>query len=132
MNAGFDQEAMRNSPNVTSDPLTPDVAPDVPEFRVVDPPATGVSPVSPRKFLWQTVIVLASLGAGVALAWLLNRRNKVVENSESSPSIAGVPVIGSVSHAWMTNVQALHRRESLKFTGGVLCLLLLSGLVFII
>ena len=51
-----------------------------PDFRIIDPPAVGSAPVAPNRSMWTVLILVASLGAGAGLAFLLNLRNPVFDS----------------------------------------------------
>ena len=80
------------------------------QFKIIDPPRIPLSPVGPKRLLFIVMAMLAALGAGVGLAFVLNQINPVISNTKELAQIAGVPVFGTVSKT----EKALHLREKKK------------------
>lgn len=89
------------------------------EFRVVDPPTVSPAPTAALRFTWATTIFVVSLFAGAYLAFWLSRWNPVFESFEEKMAVDGVPVIGEITHAWMSQANAQRHREGLVFACGI-------------
>ena len=72
------------------------------------------SPVFPNRPLLLLGVFVFALGAGVGLAWLLDKFKPVFHHSRSLAEITGLPVIGVVSLAWLEKHRELLRHEYVK------------------
>ena len=66
-------------------------------FKVLDPPRTPLAPSSPDRFLLNTLALLAALGGGLAVTFLLGQRDPTFYSTAPLNEAAGVPVYGMVS-----------------------------------
>ena len=101
-------------------------------FRLVDPPAVGLSSWPPNRAAWILLILLIGLSAGGGLANWLSLRNPVFDTVEQISAVAGVPVAGAVTHAWMAQVNAQRRREQMLFGAGTGGLILCFAIVLLL
>ncbi len=85
------------------------------DFDIVDPPAAAFSPVFPNRPLLLLGVFMFAMGAGVGLAWLLDKLRPVFHHSRSLAEVTGLPVIGVVSIAWVEKHRARLYREYVKF-----------------
>jgi hypothetical protein len=92
-------------------------------FEVVLPPTSPVIPAWPNRTLWLTVVWIAALGAGAALAYTLHKHRPVVSSVRAVNEVTGFPVLGVVSAAFPTFQRAQYQFNALRFTAAVLCLL---------
>jgi polysaccharide chain length determinant protein (PEP-CTERM system associated) len=100
------------------------------EFRVIDPPRVASQPVFPNRPLFLTGVLLASLAAGVGVAFMLSQIKPTFFDSRSLRSYTGLPMLGSVSMLTDVASRARKRRSVLAFsTTSVLYLLLFGGLI---
>ena len=67
------------------------------KFQILDPPAVGFEPVAPNRVPMLLAVLIAGLGAGGALAWLLNQLRPVYQNVRVLADTTGLPVLGYVS-----------------------------------
>lgn len=66
-------------------------------FKVLDPPRTPLAPSSPDRFRLNTLVLLAALGAGLLVTFLLGQRDPAFYSTTPLNEAAGVPVYGMVS-----------------------------------
>ena len=72
-----------------------------------------------------------AVGAGVGLAWLLDKFRPVFHHSRSLAEITGLPVIGVVSLAWLEKHRLLLRHEYVKLAMAAGLLLITSAAVLL-
>ena len=85
------------------------------KFRVIDPPFAGFKPTGPRRHLLLAAVLIAALGLGGALTFLLNQLHPVFYSSRAVTSMSGVPVLGVVSLLISPEVLRGKRRGHLLF-----------------
>lgn len=61
-------------------------------FEMVEPPTVSFTPVSPKRGQLLGMVLLAALGAGVGLAYLLNQHKPVVGSASGLLQLTGIPV----------------------------------------
>lgn len=66
-------------------------------FKVLDPPRTPLAPSSPDRFRLNTLVLLAALGGGLLVTFLLGQRDPTYYSTTPLSEAAGVPVYGMVS-----------------------------------
>lgn len=70
------------------------------KFKVIDPPRVPLTPAAPNRPLLSSIVVLAALGVGFALAFLMSQIRPVVYDRRTLRRITGFPVFGTVSRVW--------------------------------
>lgn len=78
------------------------------QFRIVDPPEVPNVPVGPNRKLFMSIVLVAALGSGVALAYLLSQLDVSFASMANLREAFGLPVLGAVS------VIAFKRRRRLQ------------------
>jgi hypothetical protein len=101
------------------------------KFEVIDPPAAKYEPVAPKRALLSTGVLVAALGAGLALAFVLNQLNPVYSSARTLAQVTGLPVLGSVSLTWADAVRATVRREARVYAIAVGVLLVVYGVALL-
>lgn len=81
------------------------------KFKVIDPPRVPSSPSGPNRLLFSSLVLLAGLGAGVVLAFLLSQIRPAVFDRHSLREVTGLPVFGSVSRVWTPGLMVKRRME---------------------
>lgn len=81
------------------------------EFRIVEPPNVSPTPVFPSRKVMALGVVLASLGAGLAVAYLMSVIHPVVSRVSELKAVTGRPVLGSISVALTETGRLAQRRE---------------------
>lgn len=92
------------------------------KFEVVDPPTAAFMPVSPNRKFLIAVILVAGLGLGGGLAYLLHQLKPVFSTSRQLNSVTGLPVLGVVSMTWLEKHQARARRSMFVYAAAALLL----------
>jgi polysaccharide chain length determinant protein (PEP-CTERM system associated) len=93
------------------------------KFQVIDPPNAAFDPVAPKRFLLLTGVLIAGLGAGAALAYLLNLLRPVFYDTRTLSDLVGLPVLGVVSRAWVARYGQQSRLRLLLFAGSLMLML---------
>lgn len=105
-----------------------DSASSVAEFRVIDPPRANAKPVAPNRVLLLPVALLAALGAGLGVAFLMSQIRPVFFDANTLRTSSQLPLLGVVT---LVKTDALRRKEarSLKrFLAAVVALVLLIAI----
>jgi polysaccharide chain length determinant protein (PEP-CTERM system associated) len=92
------------------------------ELQVFDRPVEPVTPSGPQRAMLNTVVMLMSLAAGLALALFLQQVRPVFSTKDAVRQVTGLPVIGSVSAAIATGFVPWYRRQSALLGGALLAL----------
>ena len=75
------------------------------QFRIVDPPEVPARPDGPNRALFLTVVLIAGLGAGVGVAWVMIFIQDTFHDASNLGAAFALPVLGTV-----TAVQDLTKR----------------------
>lgn len=86
------------------------------KFRIIDPPVTGLEPVSPQRLLLQTGALVLALLLGVAVAIGLHLLAPVFVSRESLTQVTGLPVVGVIRECKTAAEQASEARQLRLFT----------------
>ena len=97
------------------------------EFRVIDPPRVAPQPVFPNRPAFLAGALLASIAAGLGVAFLLNQLKPTFFDGRSLRAYTGVPLLGSVSLLTDPISRARNRKDVLTFTSSTLLYLVLFG-----
>jgi polysaccharide chain length determinant protein (PEP-CTERM system associated) len=65
-------------------------------FRIIDPPLAPLMPAGPRRALFISIVLLASIGLGTGVALLLNELHPVFFSRSSLAAVTGLPVLASI------------------------------------
>ena len=99
------------------------------KFQIIEPPAAGIEPVAPNRLAMLSAVLAAGLGAGIALAYLLNLLHPVFHNARTLSDLTGLPVLGSISRTWVERDTARTRVHTLAF--GALLVLLVGAFLMV-
>jgi polysaccharide chain length determinant protein (PEP-CTERM system associated) len=91
----------------------------VADFRVIDPPSVSPTPVAPNRQMLLPMVLLASLGAGIAASYLFSVVRPTIHDSRTLKLVAGRPVLGTVSQIFNAQTLARRRRAALGFFSGL-------------
>jgi polysaccharide chain length determinant protein (PEP-CTERM system associated) len=91
----------------------------VADFRIIDPPSVSPNPVAPNRAMLVPLALLASLGAGLAAAYLFSIVRPTFHDNRSLKTVGQRPVLGAVSLIRSNVVLAKRRRRALLFVGGL-------------
>ncbi len=101
------------------------------KFKVIDPPRVPSSPSGPNRTLFSSMVLLAAIGAGIALAFLLSQVKPAIYDQRTLRQISGLPVFGSISRIWTPELLRMRRLQFGAFIGaGVMLLIAYSGVIF--
>jgi ABC-type sugar transport system permease subunit len=93
------------------------------KFRVIEPPMVPVVPSGPERALLSALVLIASLGAGLGFALLLQQIRPVFSTKDTLRQVTGLPVLGSVTAAVLYGFVPWYRRQT-ALVGGALAALL--------
>jgi polysaccharide chain length determinant protein (PEP-CTERM system associated) len=106
------------------------------KFRVVEPPVVPLAPIGPNRFLLSSLVLVASLAAGLATALLLAQMRPVFTSRDALGRISGLPVLGAITKLTAERFLPWYRTQAALVAGavgalfiGYLLNLLLSGVV---
>ena len=92
------------------------------KFKIIDPPVASLQPVAPNRPLFLSIVLLAALGAGGALAFLQNQLAPVFTSRRRLAELTRVPVLGTVTLVQTPQQRLTARVATVAFGGGVLAL----------
>ena len=78
-------------------------------FRVIDPPRAPVKPSGPNRVLFSAAVLLAGLGIGLGLAFLMSQLRPTFDERQNMSDLLGLPVLGSVNMVWTSD--QIHARK---------------------
>lgn len=93
-------------------------------FEIIDPPSSAFEPVSPKRPMLLAGVLIAGIGAGCALAFLLHQLRPVFSSSRTLSEITGLPILGVVSMTWIDRYQQGQRRAYVAYSSAFVLLLL--------
>lgn len=94
------------------------------KLKVIEPPRVPLAPSGPNRVLFFTGVLGASIGAGIALAFLLSQIQPRFYTSEELKEFTGLPILGSVSYRSSLRYRTERRMELAVF--GLIFLVLLG------
>lgn len=89
------------------------------DFRIIDPPRVSPTPVAPNRKMLVPLVLLASLGAGFAAAYLFSVVHPTVHDSRGLKRVGQRPVLGAVSLMPSPEGLRRRRRSRMLFFGGL-------------
>jgi polysaccharide chain length determinant protein (PEP-CTERM system associated) len=92
---GYEDLVARRQSAIMSGDL--DVASGVAEFRLIDPPRVSPKPVSPNRLLLMPMVLVASVGLGLAFAFVASQMRPTFANAEELRLQTGLPLLGVVT-----------------------------------
>ena len=110
----------------------------VADFRLIDPPRASPKPVAPNRLLLMPLALLAALGAGLGVTFVLSQVRSVFYDARTLSESVGLPLLGTVTLV-MGDGATLRRRTELKkflgassgllvvFVAGMVLMSLMSG-----
>jgi protein tyrosine kinase modulator len=98
------------------------------KFRVIEPPLVPFKPSGPERAILNTLVLLASLGAGVGLAIVLGQLRPTFSTRELLQTVTGVSVIGTITTAVRSALVPWYRRQGVM-VGAAMGLLLVVFLL---
>jgi polysaccharide chain length determinant protein (PEP-CTERM system associated) len=104
---------------------------DALQFRVIDPPLASLNPVGPNRTLLLSGLLLVAIGAGSALAFLLQQLNPVFGDYRELREVTGLPVLGTLSYAKSRQERMASKRRRLIFAAATAALPVVLGLAIL-
>ena len=101
-----------------------DQAGDNVKFRIVEPPKVPLLPVGPKRILLSIMVLLAGLGAGGGIAFLISQTRPVYYDPTQLRSETGFPVLGQVTRVKTAGVALKRRMELMGFSATLTMLLI--------
>jgi hypothetical protein len=99
-------------------------------FEIIDPPTADPNPVSPKRTVLLATVLLAALGAGLGVAYLLSLIRPVFHSAKQLMERTGVAVLGVISVTQVAANASSQRRQYLLYS--LACSTLLVGLVVVV
>ena len=88
-------------------------------FEMIDPQTASFQPVAPNRPRLIFLVLVAGIGLGARLAYLLARLKPVFHHQRDLEAITGLPVFGEVSLTWLDRHNVAVRRGYLLFSASV-------------
>lgn len=85
------------------------------DFRLIDPPRASQKPVAPNRLLLLPIALIAALGAGLGLAFVLSQLRSVFFDARAVRNTIGLPILGVVTLVMSDVTKARDRRDLKKF-----------------
>jgi len=85
------------------------------QFNIVEPPRIPHDPASPDRLMLISVVLLVSLGIGIAISWVYEQIRPTFYSKQQVEEFFSVPVIGTVSMQWSETELANRRKKFLYF-----------------
>jgi polysaccharide chain length determinant protein (PEP-CTERM system associated) len=98
------------------------------KFKIIDPPVATLQPVAPNRPLFLSIVLVAALGAGGALAFLQNQLAPVFTSRRRLAELTRVPVLGTVTLVQTPQQILTARVAAVAFGGGLVALIVAYGL----
>ena len=101
------------------------------KFKVVEPPRVPLQPTGPNRPLFLSVVLVAAMGAGIAMAFFISQLKQTFDTRVSLRDATQLPVLGSVAMEW-TPVQRMKLRVETAVFIAMGCFLLLIYFVVLL
>lgn len=85
------------------------------EFQIIDPPSAELEPVAPNRPLLVLLCLVAALGAGGGLAFVIHQVRPVFNTGRELRLATDLPVLGTVAMAWRDEFRKRTLRQSVAF-----------------
>jgi len=102
------------------------------KFQVIDPPSASFKPVSPKRALLIIGALIAALGVGVGVAYLLHLLRPVFVSARQLGAATGLTVLGAVSLAWADQHRQARRRSVVRYAISLAALVVLGAAVLVL
>jgi polysaccharide chain length determinant protein (PEP-CTERM system associated) len=84
-------------------------------FDVIEPPNAAFAPISPKRTIMVLGILVAALGVGGGVAFLLFQLKPTFTSVRSLAQATGLQVLGSISMTWLDRDRAAVRRSYYRY-----------------
>ena len=100
----------------------------VADFRLIDPPRVSPKPVAPNRLLLMPLALLAALGAGLAITFVLSQLRAVYYDAYAMSESLGLPLLGVVSLVVDDGAAQRRKSELKRFFAATGALVIVFGL----
>ena len=97
------------------------------KLKVIDPPRVPILPIGPNRIQMMSLVLIAALGAGVGLAFLLSQINPRFYSSEELKELTELPILGTVSLVFSERQRTERRMEMAVFSIVMMGLIAIYG-----
>jgi polysaccharide chain length determinant protein (PEP-CTERM system associated) len=105
---------------------------DTVDFRVIDPPFVPSQPAWPNRPWLLTLVLLAGLGVGVVVAFLLSQLRRTVADRRGLRELSGLPLLGAVSRVETDESKRRKRKGLLAYLGMLASLITAYGAMMVL
>ena len=98
-------------------------------FDVIEPPNADFTPISPKRSLLVLAVLMVSIGAGCAIAFLMHTLRPVFTSVKGLAESTGLVVLGSVSMAWLEQHNHTRRKSYFRYAVATAGLLVIGAAV---
>ena len=84
------------------------------KIKIIDPPRVPYKPSGPNRSMFNAGVLVAALGIGLALTFLLAQLNPVLYDIKKLREITGLPVLGGISRVWSDE---LRKKKKIEYGG---------------
>ncbi len=105
---------------------------DTVDFRVIDPPFVPSQPAWPNRPLLLSLVTLAGLIAGIAVAFLLSQLRRTVTDRRVLRELTGLPLLGAVSRVETDETRRRKRKGLLTYLAALGSLIAAYGAVMVV
>jgi polysaccharide chain length determinant protein (PEP-CTERM system associated) len=98
-------------------------------FRVIDPPRVPAKPSAPNRLLLSSVVLLAGLLLGAAVAFLFGQLRPTFDERKLLNDVTGLPVLGSVDMVWTATQLRARQMRNLSFLASIFGLVAVYSMV---
>ena len=95
---------------------------DVVSFNIVEPAASALEPVAPMRGILILAALVAGIGAGAGVAYLIHMFNPVFLDVSTLRRVTMRPVLGAVSKTWLDRGKVVRRMDISSFAIAGMCL----------
>jgi polysaccharide chain length determinant protein (PEP-CTERM system associated) len=97
-------------------------ATDMLQFKVIDPPTVPNHPSGPNRLRLFSLVFVASLVAGLAVAFLMSQLRPTFLSQSTLRDVTGLPVLGSIGMNWTPEQTVKRKRRLVALASSVLLL----------
>ncbi|BCN37462.1 chain-length determining protein [Alicycliphilus denitrificans] len=98
---------------------------NVAEFRVIDPPRVAPKPVAPNRLLLMPISLLAAIGAGLGMAFVMSQVRPVFFDGAALRQVTQLPLLGVVGQIASDESRRRESRSLMRFVMACVAFLLL-------
>jgi len=102
------------------------------QFQVIDMPIVPLVPVSPNRPILISLVLVAGLGAGLGLAWLLSLLRPTLDDSKEVAEVLDLPILGGISLVYTETAKKWKKIEMVGFFAAFCMLLGIYGVIVIV